>query len=56
VEEAKLCSDINKRNRDTQRKEKKKKKKNGTEILEQEGMAHGEPMEHRERVEGGAKA
>lgn len=35
---------------------KKKKKKNGVEVLEQEGMAHGESEEHRERVEGGAEA
>lgn len=29
---------------------------NGVEVLEQEGMAHGEPPEHRERMEGGAEA
>jgi len=34
----------------------KKKKKNGVEILEQEGMAHGFSSEHRERVESRAKA
>ena len=33
-----------------------KKKKNGFEILEQEGMAHGFSSEHRERVESRAKA
>lgn len=31
-------------------------KKNGFKILEQEGMAHRQPSEHRERLEGGAEA